>query len=265
MARSALQPAVACAEVLAAVRAERPRVHCITNAVVQEFTANALLAFGATPSLTVDPNEVTAFVASADGLLINLGTLDDARREAIDRACRTAGEHDIPWVMDPVLIDRAPGRRHFARALAEQGPAVVRGNATEIGCLARDCAEDPAEGLARALGLVVARTGRVDRITDGTAALEIDAGHPFMDRVTGVGCVASALVAACAAVTGDRLLAAATALLALGTAGARAGSTAVGPGSFHAGLLDELYRLEPDALARSGALSHLFLEERSEP
>ena len=37
------------ADILARVRARAPRIHCITNAVAQNFTANVLLAAGALP------------------------------------------------------------------------------------------------------------------------------------------------------------------------------------------------------------------------
>ena len=83
-------PAIA-GDVLARIRARQPRVHCITNAVAQNFTANVLLAAGAIPSMTVAPDEVGAFVARADALLVNLGTFDRERREATEIAIAEAG------------------------------------------------------------------------------------------------------------------------------------------------------------------------------
>jgi len=88
------------ADILARIRARRPRVHCITNAVAQNFTANMLLAAGAVPSMTIAPDEIADFVARADALLVNLGTLDPERRGAIDIAIATAGER-VPWILDP--------------------------------------------------------------------------------------------------------------------------------------------------------------------
>ena len=86
--------------------ARAPRVHCITNTVAQAFTANGLLAVGARPSMTLSLEEIGAFVASADALLVNLGTFDAERRAAIDAALEVARERGLPWVLDPVLIDR---------------------------------------------------------------------------------------------------------------------------------------------------------------
>src|ERR1041384_6258224 len=88
--RPTLDLAAACADVGERVRAQPPRVHCITNSVAQNFTANVLLAAGARPSMTISPEEIGSFVASADALLVNLGTFDAARRQATDTAIKVA-------------------------------------------------------------------------------------------------------------------------------------------------------------------------------
>src|SRR5437016_841033 len=121
----------AAAAVLARLRAKNPRVHCITNAVAQNFTANVLLAAGAVPSMTVAPEEVGEFVSRADALLVNLGTFDRERRAAAEVAIARAGESRRPWVLDPVFVDRSPPRTAFARALAAKKPTVVRLNRAE--------------------------------------------------------------------------------------------------------------------------------------
>src|SRR5215831_14277753 len=128
--------AAACAEVIERVRAHSPRVHCITNAVAQNFTANVLLAAGARPSMTISPAEIGPFVASADALLVNLGTFDAARREATDTAIEVAAEESLPWVLDPVLIDRSPPRATYAADLMTRGPRAVRLNGAEFAALA---------------------------------------------------------------------------------------------------------------------------------
>src|ERR1700734_3813137 len=116
------------ADVLARIRDRAPRVHCITNTVAQNYTANMLLAVGAVPSMTISSEEIGSFVASADALLVNLGTFDAERRAAIDVAVESASAARIPWVLDPVFVDRAPARADFARQLIGRGPAVVRLN-----------------------------------------------------------------------------------------------------------------------------------------
>src|SRR6476469_232102 len=109
------------------LRARSLRVHCITNAVAQNFTANVLLAVGALPSMTLSPQEIGGFVAGADALLVNLGTFDAERRAATEIAVAAAAERGIPFVLDPVFIDRSAPRAEFARgALLARGPKVVR-------------------------------------------------------------------------------------------------------------------------------------------
>ena len=52
------------------LRAKGPRVHCITNAVAQNFTANVLLSLGCVPSMTLSAEEVGNFVSGAQALLV---------------------------------------------------------------------------------------------------------------------------------------------------------------------------------------------------
>src|SRR5256885_9850741 len=120
------------ADILARLRARAPRVHCITNAVAQTFTANTLLAAGAVPSMTLAADEIGAFVARAEALLVNLGTFDDERRAATTAALEVAAERRISWGLDPVFIDRSAARAEYAKALVAQTPAAVRLNAAEF-------------------------------------------------------------------------------------------------------------------------------------
>jgi len=233
------------AEILERVRARKPRVHCITNAVAQAFTANMLLAAGAVPSMTIAPEEVAAFTASADALLVNLGTFDAGRREAADTAIEVAREESRPWVLDPVFIDRSQARADYARALAERKPAAIRLNGPEFTALAG--VEPEGEALTRyALErlTVIALTGAIDMVTDGARLITVENGHPLMGRVTAMGCAGSALAAACLAVEDDAVNATAAALLALGVAGEVAAAGSRGPGSLTVAIVDALYDLD---------------------
>jgi hydroxyethylthiazole kinase len=241
--------AAACADVIARVRAHSPRVHCITNAVAQNFTANVLLAVGARPSMTISPEEIGPFVTSADALLVNLGTFDAARREATDTAIKVAAEESLPWVLDPVLIDRSQPRAAYAADLVTRSPRAVRLNGAEFAALAGSAPDgDALRRYALDARTVIGLTGETDVVTDGTRVAAIRNGHPLMARVTAMGCVASALVAACLAVEGDAWLATAAALLAIGVAGEAAAAHARGPGTFAMEILDALDRLDRDAL-----------------
>jgi len=244
------------ADILMRLRARAPRVHCITNAVAQTFTANTLLAAGAVPSMTLSADEIGAFVQRADALLVNLGTFDEERREATAAALEVAAERRIPWVLDPVFIDRSAARADYARSLLAQKPGALRLNAAEFTALSGSEPDDAAlTRTARDARAVMALTGTVDRITDGARQTQIENGHPLMARVTAMGCAASALVAAFLAVESDAFKAVAAALLCFGIAGGLAGERASGPGSFPAALLDALYALDNHMLTEKARVT----------
>lgn len=242
------------------LRAHSPLVHCMTNDVVQTFTANVLLAVGASPAMVIDPREAAQFAAIADALLINVGTLTEDRAVAMRAvAMRAAVEHarqaGRPWTLDPVAVGALTVRTAFCHELLALQPAAIRGNASEILALAgmsaggrgvdttdtAAAALPAAQALARRLATVVAVTGEVDYVTDGERVLSVAGGNPLMTRVVGTGCALSAVVAASAALPGDRLenVAAACGLMKqAGEIAARQG----GPGSFIPAFLDALYQ-----------------------
>jgi hydroxyethylthiazole kinase len=235
----------AAADLLDRVRDRRPRVHCITNSVAQSFTANALLAIGAVPSMTISPEEIATFVAQADALVVNLGTLDSERREACEIAIEEAGEAGAPWVLDPVFVDRSEPRAAFAKTLVAARPRAVRLNAGEFATLAgADAGSDVIAHFARDHRCVVGLTGATDVVDDGRRRAVIANGDALMAKVTATGCAASALVAACLAVDGDPWKATAAGLIVLGVAGEVAAARARGPGSFAVEIIDALHRLD---------------------
>ncbi len=245
--------AASAAAALDRLRVRGPRVHCITNNVAQNFTANVLLAAGCVPSMTLSPEEIGAFVAGADALLVNLGTFDAERRAATEIAVKTARAKPLPWVLDPVFVDRAPARNEFARALLRAQPAAVRLNEAEFAALAGG--DDEPAAFARAHRTVLAISGATDRLFDGARAVSIANGHALMARVTAMGCAGSALAAAFLAVERDALVAVAAALTMLGVAGEIAAEKAQGPGSFAVALVDALYVLDGATLTRRAKVS----------
>lgn len=254
----------AAAAALAALRERRVLVHSITNYVVMNSTANALLAAGASPVMAHAREEVEEMVALAGALVLNIGTLSPPWVEAMRLAGAAANRRGVPVVLDPVGAGATAYRTATARALADELElAVIRGNASEILAMAGstastrgvDAAHDVGEAarvgaeLAQRLGCAVAITGEVDLVTDAARAVEIRAGHPLMGRVTGTGCAATVLVAAFCAVEPDPVVAAAGALAFFGMAGERAAEHAAGPGSFQVGLIDALAALSPEEVA----------------
>ncbi|MEM6160870.1 hydroxyethylthiazole kinase [Erwinia sp. P6884] len=236
-------------------------VHCLTNDVVQTFTANVLLALGASPAMVIEPQEAEQFAALADAVLINVGTLTQSRSEAMLAAVLAAVKADKPWTLDPVAVGALSFRSEFCQRLLAHRPAAIRGNASEILALARQAvsgrgvdslhassaALEAAHQLALDCGAIVAVTGEEDFIADGQRCLRVPGGSPLMTRVVGTGCALSAVVAAFTALPGDRLSHVASACRVMSLAGERA-ATAGGPGSFVAAFLDTLYSLKGETL-----------------
>ena len=232
----------------------RPLVHCLTNEVVQEITANVLLAAGASPAMVVAEEEAPFFAGIAGGLLINIGTPYPSRLRAMHASADAARQAGRPWVLDPVASGGIPWRDGVIQSFVEQSPDVIRGNASEILALAgwksggkgidstdsSDAAIDAAAELARRTGSVVAV---------GTQTLSVRGGHPMATLVVGTGCSLSALVAAFCASNENKLTAAASACALAKKAAETAVLTAKGPGSFHNAYLDALYLLQPSDFA----------------
>jgi len=255
---------------LGTIRERKPLVHNITNYVVMNETANAILALGALPVMAHAKEEVAEMVGLAGALVLNIGTLSEGWIEAMVVAGRTANERGVPVVLDPVGAGATSYRTRTAqRLLDELDVAVLRGNPGEIATLVGVEAEvrgvesvgaggDPAElarEAARTLGLVTSVTGAVDHVSDGERSVAIAKGHELMASITGTGCMSTAITGCFLAAREDSLVGAAEALVAFGVAGEEAAAEAKGPGSFHVALYDALAGLDPATLSSLAKLS----------
>lgn len=252
---------------LTAVRSTKPLIHNITNYVVMNYTANALLAMGASPVMAHAENEVADMASFAGALVLNIGTLTDEWVSSMIVAGQVATERNIPVILDPVGAGATPLRTRAAKQIiSETGVTIIRGNASEILSLGDsdsltkgvdalhsvDEAAKAATVLARELKTTLAITGPIDLVTDGKTILRISNGHELMPTVTGTGCSATAIIGAFSAVNPDPLTAASGALSFLGLAGERAAESTSGPGSFAVALIDALYTISPEDV-RAGA------------
>ncbi len=246
---------------LSQMRAAAPLVQNITNYVAMNVMANVMLAAGASPAMVHAAEEVGEFAAFTPALTINIGTLSAPWVESMLTAARVMHDRGAPWVLDPVAAGATAFRRETAAALAALRPTVVRGNASEIMALAGlggrgkgadaadgvEAAEAAARSLAARTGGVVAVTGPVDFVTDGTRAFRIANGDPMMPRITALGCSLTGVVGAF--LVGQPALEATVAALAYyGLAGEIAAETAQGPGSFAVAFLDALHNITPERL-----------------
>ncbi len=262
------------AAILGNVRAEAPVVHCITNYVTANDCANILLACGASPIMSDEPDEVEDITSLADALTLNIGTLNRRTVPSMLRAGKRADALGHPVLLDPVGAGASGLRTETAaELLREVRVAAVRGNVSEIRALAAgahdtrgvDAADADrlgsagvddtialARAFARKIGAVVAVTGATDVVTDGERVCVITNGNALMSRVTGTGCMLSAMTAAYLAANPERLYeAACAAVIAMGVCGELAFARMSGPdgsAAYRGYLIDAVYNLNAQQL-----------------
>jgi hydroxyethylthiazole kinase len=238
----------------AAIGAAGPFVYGLTNYVAANLNANVLLAVGAGPAIGAASDWPSVFPAGAGGMWINTAALMSSGPESLLTAARTANQVGTPWVLDPVAVGAgAPEYDAVVKSLLEFRPTIIRGNASELIALgggtggrgvettadSSDAIESITE-LATRTGAVVAASGPVDYISDGTRIVAIPGGDVRLTQVTGAGCSLGALCAAAAAAIDDPFLAACVGHATFAVAAERAGARTTGIGSFAVALLDEL-------------------------
>ncbi len=240
------------------VRANAPLVHNITNYVVMNNTANALLSIGASPVMAHAIEEVEDMCNIAGVLVINMGTLSPHWVEAMIKAGKRAVERNIPIVFDPVGMGATPYRNQTAKQIIEEcKPTIIRGNASEIMALnnadiktkgvdstqAAESAVEAAKELAIKCNTTVVISGETDFITNGEETFSIKNGSELMPKVTGMGCTATAINGSFAAIENDQLKAATAAMAIMGICGEMAAEKSNGPGSLQMNFIDALFQI----------------------
>lgn len=249
------------------VHTQAPMIHCITNLVTINDCANAVLAVGASPIMADAPEESDTITAHAGALVLNIGQLSPRKLDAMLRSGAQASRMGIPVILDPVGVGASPFRANAVRQILETVPiSILRCNRSEAACIyglpttANGIDSDPAlsisdgEALATALAnrfsCTIAMTGATDLIADAEHLCHLKGGHEMLSRVTGMGCVASVLCGAYAAVSQDAFTAAIAGLGMISTAGMLAYKKAGhnGTGSFHIAVIDALSELDTKTL-----------------
>ncbi len=244
--------------IISGIREQAPLVHNITNYVVMNNTANALLAAGASPVMAHAPNEVRDMMRIANALVINIGTLSDHWIKAMREAMEEAEERAKPIVFDPVGVGATPYRnRTVADLLTAVSPTVIRANGSEIratvfseqqtkgvdSTLQTDEAEEAARMLVKLHKGVVCISGAEDAVISQDHRILLRNGHPMMGKVTGTGCMATALIAAALGVHQDAFEATAAGMALIGVAGQLAANRVNGPASLQIQLIDKLHNM----------------------
>lgn len=259
------------------VRVGNPLVHNITNVVVTNFTANGLLALGASPVMAYAKEEVADMAKIAGALVLNMGTLDEEIVRGMLLAGKSANAHQVPVIFDPVGAGATPYRTETARLIMKQlRVSILRGNAAEVANVIGEASTikgvDAAEieggtgsqialavQAARVLGCVVVVTGKDDVVSDGTISYKISNGTPLLTKVTGTGCLLSSVIGAFAAVEQDMVLASTAALAYYGVAAELAVkvSGTDRPGAFQIEFIDALHRTEGKALQQAAIFQRI--------
>lgn len=261
--------------ILKNVYEKTPLVHCITNYVTVNDVANTLLACGGSPIMADDEKDAVEITGICNALVINIGTLNERTIATMLKTGKKANELSHPVVLDPVGAGASKLRTDTTfRLLEEVRFAVIRGNISEIKTVSRgsgttkgvdadvsdavteknlDETVSFAKGLSARTGAVIAVTGAIDIVADPGKAYVIRNGHPMMSKVSGTGCMLTAVIAAyCAANPGNHLDAAAAAVCVMGLAGEMAYKKMVendaGPSSYRTYLIDAISKIDAGAL-----------------
>lgn len=241
------------------IQQSRPLIHNISNFVAMSFTANALLAIGASPLMAHAAEDIEEIVKHSHALLINIGTIDQPWFNTMHHAVQIAAKHQCPIILDPVGAGATSFRTESCLALLEAArPAVIRGNAAEIMSLSgiqtvrskgvdslesSEAAYEAGKQLAHQYRCTVVISGAEDFIISEQHAYKISNGCTMMGRVTAMGCTATALTAAFCAINKNFCQAATSAMAVMGLSGEVAMQQAEGPGSFQMHFLDALFNL----------------------
>jgi hydroxyethylthiazole kinase len=240
------------------VRTLSPLVHNITNYVVMNSSANALLAAGASPVMAHAEEEVRDMVRISDSLVLNIGTLSKKWIDSMKIALKEANRLGKPVVFDPVGAGATNYRTETVKDLLNTGTiSVMRGNASEIMALmsagfhtkgvesteSAGNAVESAKLLQQKYKCIICISGKIDYILSQDEIAEIHNGHEMMSRITGMGCSATALIGAFAGITNDYFEAAISGMALMGVAGELAVRESSGPGSLQIHFYDKLNNL----------------------
>lgn len=278
--------------ILETLRHQNPLVICITNDVVRTFTANGLLAIGASPIMSECSEDLKDLIVHASALLINIGTLTPDKASYYKEAIQLAKVHEVPVVLDPVGCHAGAYRLSVVLDLIKTGNiSLLRGNQSEIKAVYDalshdDTANNSTAGkgvdgaqvedsaviayrLARVINCPVVATGEEDYVSDGTRVFAVPHGHPIMTAVTGTGCLLGAVLAAFFSAyypykdsmsIGEFL---AYALAYYGLAGESAVKVSgIKPGSFSVAFIDALYTLDDEVLVSENRVQSVVVPDQ---
>ena len=190
---------------------------------------------------------------------------DDARKNGFSRARVDGTVYSIDEIPEldknkkhniEILVDRLVRREAIERLFSELKISAVRGNLSEISVIAgfsageqgvdtgksSVTAEEAAIAAARKRGCICAATGKYDIVSDGSKTFRLENGTEMLSKITGAGCMTSALCAAYSAAS-DPFSGTILGVAAMGICGELSAEKCSGAGSFRTGIFDEISKL----------------------
>jgi hydroxyethylthiazole kinase len=252
------------AKTLNNVKKKVPLIHVITNYIVINDNANALLSFGASPAMVMSPEEAYDFTAISDVLYVNIGSINNEIKQAIINSVISAAEHKKPVILDPVGCAAIKSRVGFVNMLLKLGNiSIIKGNGGEIKALLgessnvrgvdsleEDGVMEACIKLARRTKIVIVATGKEDYISDSEKVVIVKNGTPLFTKITGAGCTLGAIMAATLAASDNRIVSTLTALLTVNIAGELAEKESKFPSTFKDKFIDNLCIIDADIIKK---------------
>lgn len=260
---------------LTQVREKSPLVQNITNFVVMNNTANALLALGASPIMVHAEEELEEVLSFCNSLVINIGTLSKPWADNMILAAQLANKLGKPWVLDPVGAGISSLRNETLQALMLLKPTVIRGNASEIIALqnfnrksvkgvdsthSSSYALEAGKLLQKETGSIICISGATDYVISDNEITEIKNGTSVMTKVTGMGCTATAITGAFIGLAKHPYQEAVAGVAITSLAGELAAKISKGPGSLQLNFYDILFNL-----AKEQILGNLKIKRYANP
>ena len=256
-------------DLLKEIKTNSPLVWNISNFVSMDIAANMLLAIGASPAMAHALEEAEDFSnickAIKGALTINIGTFDSHWQNCAIKVAKQARLNDIPWVLDPVGAGASKFRSENSFQLLKHNPTVLRGNASEIISLSgikssgkgvdstssSNEALEAAKLIANNNKTIVAVTGEIDYVTNGTKVYAVQGGNEMMTKITATGCSLTCLIGAALTSDQDKIEATANMMGIYSVACDIASKKAKGPASLRTELIDALYNLSNNDISKN--------------
>ncbi|MGL5380646.1 hydroxyethylthiazole kinase [Clostridium sp.] len=211
------------ANILNLQKQKEPLIHCISNLVTMDDLAQSIMCYNGKALITHSSEEVSEITSKSNGLLLDLGSLDGNRVEAMEKSLKIAERYRIPVILDVVGIDRSIFRRNVAiKFLTRYKIDVLKGELSEIKRLgnSRIINEDDKfkrvilkqdttvrkelRSISKNYKSILVVTGEESYITDGFSEFFVLNGEEIFSKIYSINCILTGLISVGISSTKDR-------------------------------------------------------------